>query len=59
MADPLMSPRPHNAGSEGNSYFAPKNPVELAEPKDDMISYEELAKHDGKAVASVTTKGGL
>ena len=56
MADPLTSPRPHNAVSEGNSsYFAPKNPVELAEPKDDMISYEELAKHDGEAVASVVS----
>ena len=60
MADPLTSPRPHNAVSEGNSsYFAPKNPVEIAEPKDDMISYEELAKHDGEVVASVVSSAML
>jgi membrane-associated progesterone receptor component len=27
--------------------FAPKHPVELAPPKDDPITYEELAKCDG------------
>lgn len=28
--------------------FKPKNPVQLAPPKDDPISLEELAKADGK-----------
>jgi hypothetical protein len=27
--------------------FAPKHPVELAPPKDDPITYEELAECDG------------
>lgn len=35
--------------------FAPKKPVELAEPKDDPITYEELAKCDGKKRTSRST----
>jgi hypothetical protein len=43
MSDPT-SPMQHE--SEPKS-FAPKTPVELAPPKDDPITYEELAKCDG------------
>ena len=45
MADPLISPRPH---LETRKSFIPKQPVELAEPKNDPITYEELAQHDGE-----------
>ena len=44
MADPLVSPRPH---LEERKSFAPKTPVELAPPKDDPISYEQLKEADG------------
>lgn len=44
--DPLVSPRPHNENPM-DKQFAPKVPVELAEPKDDLISQEELAAADG------------
>jgi len=43
MSDPT-SPMQHE--SEPKS-FAPKTPVDLAPPKDDPITYEELAKCDG------------
>jgi len=39
MADSEREPEPKN--------FSPKKPVDLAEPKDDPITYEELAKCDG------------
>jgi len=39
MADSEREPEPKQ--------FAPKKPVDLAEPKDDPITYEELAKCDG------------
>lgn len=45
--DPLVSPRPHNENPM-DKQFAPKVPVELAEPKDALISQEELAAADGK-----------
>ena len=45
MADPLLSPRPHTEEKR----FEPKQKVELSEPKDDPITYEELAQCDGKA----------
>jgi hypothetical protein len=44
MADPLASPRPH---LEERKSFAPKQPVELAPPKDDPITYEQLKEADG------------
>lgn len=44
MTEPT-SPREHNAGAEKT--FAPKTKVELQEPKDDPITYEELAQCDG------------
>jgi hypothetical protein len=44
MADPLASPRPH---LEERKSFAPKQPVEIAEPKNDPITYEQLKEHDG------------
>lgn len=44
MADPLVSPRPH---LEERKSFAPKQPVELAPPKDDPITYDELKEADG------------
>ncbi|RMD43262.1 hypothetical protein DV735_g1863, partial [Chaetothyriales sp. CBS 134920] len=44
MSDPYVSPRPH---LESRKSFLPKQPVELAEPKHDPITYEELAQHDG------------
>ena len=45
MADPLISPRPH---LEERKSFAPKQPVELAPPKHDPITYEQLKEHDGR-----------
>lgn len=42
MSDPT-SPQPY---SEGKT-FAPKQPVELAPPKSDPITYEELSQCDG------------
>jgi hypothetical protein len=47
MSDPT-SPMQHE--SEPKS-FAPKTPVDLAPPKDDLITYEELAKCDGAFTA--------
>lgn len=44
MADPLVSPRPH---LEERKSFAPKTPVELAPPKDDPITLEQLKEADG------------
>ena len=35
--------------------FAPKTPVNLAPPRDDRITYEELAKCDGKGNAISVT----
>ena len=37
---------PHN-DNPMDKQFAPKKPVELNKPKDDMISQEELAKANG------------
>ena len=45
MSDPLVSQRPH---LEARKSFLPKQPVELAEPKSDAITYEELAQCDGE-----------
>jgi hypothetical protein len=44
MSDPLASPRPH---LEPRKSFAPKQPVELAPPKDDPITLEQLKEADG------------
>lgn len=43
MADPT-SPSPYSE----NKRFEPKTKVELQAPKDDLISVEELAAHDGR-----------
>ena len=50
MTDPTS---PMEYESEPKS-FAPKTPVDLAPPKDDPITYEELAKCDG-AFANLKT----
>lgn len=44
--DPLTSPMPHNENPM-DKQFAPKKPVEIAPPKDDSISQEELARANG------------
>lgn len=44
MSDPT-SPREHNASAEKT--FAPKTKVDLQPPKDDPITYDELAQCDG------------
>lgn len=44
MSDPT-SPREHNRSAEKT--FAPKHKVDLQEPKDDPITYDELAQCDG------------
>ena len=48
MADPLLSPRPHEA-DPFEKRFQPKQKVEIAPAKNDPITVEELSKHDGKA----------
>lgn len=47
--NPLTSPMPHNSNPM-EKQFAPKVPVELNEPKQDLISKEELAKANGAEV---------
>ena len=44
--DPLTSPMPHNENPM-DKQFAPKKPVDLSKPKDDLISQDELAACDG------------
>ena len=44
MTDADASTRDHVAEPKN---FAPKVPVQLAEPKDDPYSYDDLAKCDG------------
>lgn len=45
MADPT-SPSPYSE----NKRFEPKTKVELEAPKNDLISLEELAGHDGRQI---------
>lgn len=45
MADPT-SPSPYSE----NKRFEPKTKVELEPPKNDLISLEELAAHDGTQI---------
>jgi hypothetical protein len=55
MAEPT-SPREHNAGAEKT--FAPKHKVDLLPPKDDPITYEELAQCDGMGQRPYQAKQG-
>jgi hypothetical protein len=48
MTEPT-SPREHSASTEKT--FAPKTKVDLAPPKDDLITYDELAQCDGEDMA--------
>lgn len=49
VPDPLTSPMPHNENPM-DKQFAPKVPVQLSEPKEDVISREELAKANGTTI---------
>lgn len=53
--NPLTSPMPHNQDPM-DKQFAPKQPVELSAPKNDLISPEELAKANGEHIR--VYKGG-
>ena len=55
--DPLTSPMPYNENENPmDKQFAPKKPVELAPPKEDLVTQEQLAAADGMhhSVHSIT-----
>ena len=47
-----MAERGH--AQEESKKFAPKDPPKLSPPKDDPITVDELAKHDGTTVVATS-----
>lgn len=50
--DPLTTPREYK-DNPMDRQFAPKNPVQLEDPKHDVISQEELAACNGEATSRI------